>query len=217
MLQVRNLTCRATGGRGPVLCHAGKVNARGKVSSRPGPASRKDSKMRKYEENAMLQELNQEQEPKQAEQPASSPSAPAATPTPTPSIPAPVAPPAPMASRSATEPSSGRSQPAPRMETPQVVVDRIFSRMVGCAAAPMILGVGLLVIIYFLKKEGGDDFPLWPAYLSQSFTLLGGLLGITYGAVSASWDPSQEGSLFGWAEFRTNLPVLLGNKAESQR
>lgn len=33
--------------------------------------------------------------------------------------------------------------------------------------------------------------------------------GITYGALSASWDPTREGSLLGWTEFRANLPLFL--------
>lgn len=31
--------------------------------------------------------------------------------------------------------------------------------------------------IYFLKKQGGDDFPMWPAYVSQALAFGGGLLG----------------------------------------
>ncbi|GFH14894.1 uncharacterized protein HaLaN_11028 [Haematococcus lacustris] len=74
------------------------------------------------------------------------------------------------------------------------------------------LGIALLVMFYFLKKQGGDDFPLWPAYLSQGITFGGGLLGITYGALSASWDPLRDGSTLGWSEFKVNLPIFLSRK-----
>jgi hypothetical protein len=59
----------------------------------------------------------------------------------------------------------------------QVVVDRIFARMVACAGIPMAAGIVLLFVFYYLKKQGGDDFPVWPAYVSQAVTLLGGLGG----------------------------------------
>lgn len=147
--------------------------------------------------------------------------------------------------------------------------------MVGCAVLPIIGGFGLLIGIFFLKKKFGDDFPMWPAYLSQAISFGGGLLGellhvelcfhcgyptcelfwgappagalsksshqrarvtsaltqacgsalalllsltqhplcactgISYGALSASWDPNRAGTLSGWTEFRANLPLLL--------
>jgi hypothetical protein len=66
----------------------------------------------------------------------------------------------------------------------QVVVDRIFARMVACAGLPMVAGVALLVLFAGLKKAGGDEFPVWPAYVSQGVTLMGGLLGGLRGAGS---------------------------------
>ena len=41
----------------------------------------------------------------------------------------------------------------------------------------------------------GDDFPMWIVYVSQNLTFGGGLLGITYGIMSTSWDPSREGTV----------------------
>ncbi len=36
-----------------------------------------------------------------------------------------------------------------------------------------------------------------------------GLLGISYGILSTSWDPRREGSLSGVTEFKANLPIVL--------
>ena len=58
-------------------------------------------------------------------------------------------------------------------------------------------------------RQGGDEFPTWIAYLSQVFTFGGGLLGISYGILSTSWDPTREGSFWGLTEFRANLPIVL--------
>ncbi|PNH07750.1 Protein PAM68, chloroplastic [Tetrabaena socialis] len=44
------------------------------------------------------------------------------------------------------------------------------------------------------------------------FTFGGGLLGITYGALSSSWDPNREGSALGWNEMQANLSILLSSK-----
>ncbi|GAX82707.1 hypothetical protein CEUSTIGMA_g10133.t1 [Chlamydomonas eustigma] len=107
-------------------------------------------------------------------------------------------------------PSLNSSKPEnSEASTPQVVVDRMFPRMVTCAALPVLTGLLLLVFFYFQKEAMGDDFPMWIVYVSQNLTFGGGLLGITYGIISTSWDPSREGSVLGWDEFRANLPVLL--------
>jgi hypothetical protein len=43
----------------------------------------------------------------------------------------------------------------------------------------------------------------------QVFTFGGGLLGISYGILSTSWDPTREGSFWGLTEFKANLPIVL--------
>ena len=96
--------------------------------------------------------------------------------------------------------------------TPQKVVDRMFIRMVVCAALPVILGVLSLPVFIYLKNTN-EDFPIWVVYIAQNIIWGGGLLGITYGIISTSWDPSREGSLLGFDEFKANLPVLL-NKSK---
>lgn len=39
------------------------------------------------------------------------------------------------------------------------------------------------------------EFPMWIVYGSQNLMFGGGLLGITYGIMSTSWDPTREGSV----------------------
>jgi hypothetical protein len=48
-----------------------------------------------------------------------------------------------------------------------------------------------------VQEAMGNDFPMWIVYVSQNLTFGGGLLGITYGIVSTSWDPDREGSVSG--------------------
>jgi Photosynthesis affected mutant 68 len=54
------------------------------------------------------------------------------------------------------------------------------------------------------------DLPMGTVFIVQSFVFGAGLLGITYGATSASWDPAREGSRLGWAEFQANFAAIRG-------
>lgn len=92
---------------------------------------------------------------------------------------------------------------------PQAVSDRMLLRIVVCAGTPVFLGMSLLPLFYWIKIKEGIDLPTWVVYIVQTLTFGGGLAGITYGAMSASWDPRREGSLLGWTEFQANLPLLL--------
>ena len=85
----------------------------------------------------------------------------------------------------------------------------MFRRMLTFSGAPIAVGIALFPAFYYLKKVVGLDLPTWVVYVVQSFTFGGGLLGITYGIMSASWDPDREGSALGWTEFRANLPAFL--------
>lgn len=90
--------------------------------------------------------------------------------------------------------TSSSSRGAPVASTPQAVVDRMFIRMVTCAALPIVFGLLMLVVFYY-QKTLDEDFPMWIVYVSQNLTFGGGLLGISYGILSTSWDPSREGSV----------------------
>lgn len=47
-------------------------------------------------------------------------------------------------------------RPVQNVETPQVVIDRIFSRMVRFSVAPVSLGIALLGVFYYLKVRVSD-------------------------------------------------------------
>lgn len=58
------------------------------------------------------------------------------------------------------------------------------------------------------------EYPIWVVYIASALTFGGGLLGITYGILSTSWDPRREGSALGWTELQANLAVLLNRNKE---
>jgi len=70
-----------------------------------------------------------------------------------------------------------------------------------CCAQPQIIDV--------MQVTKHVDLPMSVVYIVQLLTFGGGFFGITYGILSASWDPMREGSLLGFTEFKANLPLIL--------
>ncbi|KAH7659006.1 PAM68-like protein [Dioscorea alata] len=91
---------------------------------------------------------------------------------------------------------------------PEVVTNRMMRRMGLSIGIP--LGVGLLFFpfFYYLKVVAKIDVPTWIPFIVSFFFFGSALLGVSYGIVSASWDPLREGSLLGWNEARRNWPVF---------
>ncbi|WP_017651180.1 PAM68 family protein [Fortiea contorta] len=90
------------------------------------------------------------------------------------------------------------------MAIPQVVSQRMVRRVVGFCGIPTSLGITTLVASYLLAIYA--DIRLPPiAVLLVNMGLFGlGVLGITYGVLSASWDEERVGGWLGLSEFRTN-------------
>lgn len=106
--------------------------------------------------------------------------------------------------------------PAPT-STPQAVVDRMGRRVLSFMAVPMAGGVAALGAFWYLKIIAKVEYPLWLAYLGSSLLFGGGLLGITYGILSTSWDPRREGSALGWTELQANVALLLDKDKNKQQ
>jgi hypothetical protein len=91
---------------------------------------------------------------------------------------------------------------------PEVVTNRMMRRVGASVGLPLALGVGLFPVFYYLKAVAKVDVPTWIPF-GVSFVFFGAALaGVSYGIVSASWDPAREGSLLGWNEARRNWPVF---------
>lgn len=54
------------------------------------------------------------------------------------------------------------------------------------------------------------EYPIWVVYVTQALMFGGGLLGISYGILSTSWDPRREGSALGWTELQVGRVELGG-------
>ena len=90
------------------------------------------------------------------------------------------------------------------MAIPKVVSQRMIRRVAAFCGIPTALGISTLIASYLLTIY--TDIRLAPiAVLLVNMALFGlGVLGITYGVLSASWDEDRVGNWLGLAEFGTN-------------
>jgi Photosynthesis affected mutant 68 len=88
---------------------------------------------------------------------------------------------------------------------PDVVSKRMGQRMAVFCGIPSALGMLSLVVFYWLKVNKVVELPPYVAF-AVSFGFLGlGVLGLSYGLFSASWDEDNAGSVLGGSEFKLNL------------
>ncbi|KMZ74707.1 ABC-type Co2+ transport system, permease component [Zostera marina] len=99
----------------------------------------------------------------------------------------------------------------PDITIPEVVTNRMINRMGLSVGIPLAIGLLFFPLFYYLKIIAKVDVPNWVPFLVSFFFFGTALLGVSYGIVSASWDPLRQGSLLGWNEARRNWPVFWGS------
>jgi hypothetical protein len=91
------------------------------------------------------------------------------------------------------------------MAIPDAVSKRMVRRMALFCGIPSVLGIATFFVSYFLVTQMGIKLPNAAVVLvSMGFFGLG-VLGLSYGVLSASWDEDEPGTKFGWQEFKTNF------------
>ena len=101
-------------------------------------------------------------------------------------------------------------QSAQKKAVPQIVTDRMLSRVVRFSGIPMVLGFTTGPTYYYFAKINTQEWlEPWMFFAASTATFGLAFLGITYGVLSASWDPSREGSAVGVDEFKMNIPILF--------
>ena len=86
---------------------------------------------------------------------------------------------------------------------PEVVSQRMMRRIAWFSGIPSLLGISTFVVSYLAVSH---DIPL-PTYavLLVSLGWFGlGVLGVSYGVMSASWDEESPGTVLGVTELQTN-------------
>ena len=92
---------------------------------------------------------------------------------------------------------------------PEVVANRMLMRVVPFFSLPVLAGLGVFGYFFVAAKKYEISYnPALVAFSTQAPFILA-LVGISYGILSASWDPETEGSALGFDEFKTNLGNIL--------
>lgn len=112
------------------------------------------------------------------------------------------------------KPEEGRSgKPAQPTASgiPEIVSRRMVKRMAVFCGIPTALGMSTFLFSYLIVVNDVYKIPTY-AVLLVSLGFFGlGVLGLSYGALSASWEESEAaGSRLGWSEFTTNLGRMTG-------
>ncbi|AFZ14955.1 hypothetical protein Cri9333_4161 [Crinalium epipsammum PCC 9333] len=88
---------------------------------------------------------------------------------------------------------------------PTVVSNRMIRRVAFFSGLPTAMGMLTFIISYLIVSKEWFNLPnVAVVIISISFFGLG-VLGLSYGVLSASWDEERAGNLLGWNEFTTNL------------
>jgi Photosynthesis affected mutant 68 len=103
------------------------------------------------------------------------------------------------------------SSPQNSQAIPEVVSRRMAKRMLIFSGIPTLLGLSSFPASYFIFSSHLIELPN-VAVLLVSLGFFGlGVLGLSYGVLSASWDEDQPGSALGITEFKLNLGRTIEN------
>ena len=93
-----------------------------------------------------------------------------------------------------------------RKETgiPKYVANRMARRIVFTTGIPTISGMGVFIGSYFLISKGIAEISPTVTLVSSALCFLLGLLGLSYGILSASWD-FNPGSFLGFENIKPNI------------
>lgn len=106
----------------------------------------------------------------------------------------------------ATEtPKKKSSNDASLSVIPDSVSKRMIKRMAIFSGIPTGLGMSSFFVFYWIVSHDWLDIPT-AAVGAVSLGLFGlGVLGLSYGIFSSSWDEHRAGGWWGWQEFTQNL------------
>lgn len=112
------------------------------------------------------------------------------------------------------------AQPTAKATTaiPEVVSDRMLRRMLAFSGVPTGLGILTFFVSYYLVVNQVIELPSYFVLLVTLGCFGLGVVGLTYGVLSASWDEDRPGTRFGLDEFRLNFSRMTSAwDAKSER
>ncbi|MCP9841178.1 PAM68 family protein [Synechococcus sp. J7-Johnson] len=96
------------------------------------------------------------------------------------------------------------SKPRGSQVIPREVANRMARRIGVATGVPSVLGMGVFIGSYLLVSRGILDVPPVVTLASSAGLFLLGVLGLTYGVLSASWETAP-GSLLGTEQIGVNM------------
>jgi hypothetical protein len=104
--------------------------------------------------------------------------------------------------------AAGSKAGSPRPQTiPQAVANRMARRVAIATGIPTVLGMASFIVSYLVVSKGLLDIPPAVTLVTSGGFFLLGLLGLSYGVLSASWETSP-GSLLGLEQIGVNVSRL---------
>lgn len=103
-----------------------------------------------------------------------------------------------------TTKSPKRSNNAKSQPIPKAVANRMARRVAISTGLPSVMGMAVFVISYLLVTRGIYDVPPGLTLVTSGGFFLLGLVGLSYGVLSASWEP-QPGTLLGLEHIKPNI------------
>lgn len=98
-----------------------------------------------------------------------------------------------------------KAPPAPRQQViPDAVANRMVRRIAIATGTPTALGMAVFVASYLLVSRGVLDIPPGLTLVGSGAFFLLGLVGLSYGVLSASWEDGP-GSLLGLEQIGVNI------------
>ena len=113
---------------------------------------------------------------------------------------------------------SKKSSKSTRKETgiPSYVANRMARRIAFTTGIPTLSGMGVFIGSYFLISKGIADISPTLTLVSSAVCFLVGLLGLSYGILSASWD-FNPGSFLGFENIKPNINRMRDAFKTSQK
>lgn len=104
--------------------------------------------------------------------------------------------------------STSKSAKRDSLGIPDEVNRRIVRRAALFCGVPTGMGIATFVISYFIVTKHIFELPTSAVVLVSMLFLGLGVLGLSYGAISASWDEGRVGTWWGSEEFKKNFGYL---------
>ncbi|MEY3464267.1 MAG: hypothetical protein RLZZ468_2045 [Cyanobacteriota bacterium] len=105
--------------------------------------------------------------------------------------------------------AAARSARAPRSQQviPEAVANRMARRIAVATGIPTVMGMGVFIGSYLLVTQQIADVPPGATLAASGACFLLGVVGLSYGVLSASWE-AKSGSLLGTEQLGLNIARL---------